>query len=606
MCGIIGYIGDKEAQPILLTALKRMEYRGYDSAGLATVRGKEMRIERAKGKLAELVKKIDGHPLNGKIGIGHTRWATHGEPSVTNAHPHRAGSIALIHNGIIENYEDIKQELVEKGVKFHSKTDTEVLAQLINQNYQESDNFEKAVYMALKRVRGAFGIVVLNQNEPHKLIAARRGSPIVIGRNNSREVYVASDPSALAGYAEEVAYLNDDEVAILTPKGITVTDLDRNPQQLRAETLKLEAQALQKQGYDHFLLKEIMEQPDSIRAVLRGRLDEKKGVAHLGGLNLSDKRVRSVNRILIIGCGTAYYAGLLSKYLLEKMTRIAVDVEMASEFRYREPVLSKNTLGIVISQSGETADSLAALQELKQQGVPTLGLVNVVGSTIAREVDGGVYLHAGPEISVASTKAFTSQVVAAMLVGLYISRRRGLSLPEGRTIVSALKTLPKDVEQALKLNEDIKKLAAKLTGFSNALYLGRDTLFPIALEGALKLKEVSYLHAEGYSAGEMKHGPIALIDKDFLVVMLVGKGSLAEKSISNLEEIRARNGHVVVVTDDLALKHQPNSLYVKTSSNWSAPLVMNVVLQLLAYHVAVARGTDVDQPRNLAKSVTVE
>lgn len=604
MCGIIGYIGKKQAQPIILNSLKRMEYRGYDSAGIAVING-GVQIARASGKLGNLKDKVSDKPLKGTTGIGHTRWATHGGPTEQNAHPHVAGKISLIHNGIIENYENIKERLIKDGVKFKSETDTEVLSQLINQNYAKKNDLESAVYDALAEVRGAFGIVVMCEDDPLKLIAARRGSPIVLGRKGD-EMFVASDPTALAGRADEVVYLDEDEVAVIKPGKFEVTDLKRKKQAFTPEKLDLEVKAMQKQGYDHFLLKEIMEQPKSIEATLRGRLEEKEGDSHLGGLNISDEQLDKMDRIQIIGCGTAYYAGLLSKYMLEKMTGIPVDVEVASEFRYREPVLSPNTLGIVISQSGETADTLASLHELQRRNVHTLGLVNVVGSTIAREVDGGIYLHAGPEISVASTKAFTSQVLASMLVGLHIARRKQFSAYEGKDLVEALERLPKEVEKALKLNSDIKKGAKKLSKHHNALYLGRDSLFPIALEGALKLKEISYIHAEGYSSGEMKHGPIALIDKDMLVVNLLGKGPLFEKSLSNLQEVKARDGSVVTITDEKDYDDDEHTIFVETSSEWTAPLVMNVVLQMLAYHIAVERGTDVDQPRNLAKSVTVE
>lgn len=606
MCGIIGYIGKKQAQPIILSCLKRMEYRGYDSAGIAVING-GISVVKASGKLSNLKDKINSKPLKGTTGMGHTRWATHGGPTQQNAHPHVAGKISLIHNGIIENYEEIKEGLLKDGVKFKSETDTEVLAWLINKNYEKSGELETAVYNALSEVRGAFGIVVMCEDEPEKLIAARRGSPIVLGRNKD-EMFVASDPTALAGRADEVVYLGEDEVAVITPGKFEVTDLKRNSKAYKAEKLDMEVQAMQKQGYDHFLLKEIMEQPKSIEAVLRGRLEEKEGDSHLGGLNISDTQLDKLDRIQIIGCGTAYYAGLLSKYMLEKMTGIPVDVEVASEFRYREPVLSPHTLGIVLTQSGETADTLASLHELQRRNVHTLGMINVVGSTIAREVDGGIYLHAGPEISVASTKAFTSQVLAAMLVGLHIARRKSFSAWEGKEIITAMQKLPKEVEKALKLSKEVKKIARSLSKFKNSLYLGRDSLFPIALEGALKLKEISYVHAEGYSSGEMKHGPIALIDENMLVVNLLGKGPLFEKSLSNLQEVKARGGKVVTVTDDKSYvgDEKEDVVFVETSSYWTAPLVMNVILQLLAYHMAVERGTDVDHPRNLAKSVTVE
>ncbi|HSW80791.1 MAG TPA: glutamine--fructose-6-phosphate transaminase (isomerizing) [Candidatus Saccharimonas sp.] len=597
MCGIIGYIGDKPAQPMLLAGLARMEYRGYDSAGIATLHAGKLQVVKAKGKVAALVQKVGESTAT--VGIGHTRWATHGEPSERNAHPHLAGKIAIVHNGIIENYKELKDELAKKGAVFASDTDSEVLAHLINSHYK--GDLAKSVQQALRQVTGTFGLAVLSVDEPDKLVVARRGSPLLIGLSQTA-TFVASDPAALVGYVKDVIYLNDDELAVCTPGAAEVFDFDLHPKVQARETLQMELEAIQKQGYDHFLLKEIMEQPTSVEAVLRGRLLPEQGTSHLGGLNLSGDQIRATERIVIIGCGTAYYAGLLGKYLIESLTHIPVDVEVASEFRYRDPVLSKNSVALIISQSGETADTLACVEELKRRGVHTLGLVNVVGSTIARTVDGGIYLHAGPEISVASTKAFTNQVVAQMLFALHVARQRDLSLADGKKVVAALERLPRDIAAALKTNREVAAAASQISHFKNAIYLGRNTLFPIALEGALKLKEVSYVHAEAYAAGEVKHGPIALIDPDMLVVFLLGKGLLADKSYSNLEEIKARGGTVLMVTDTDA----PDALRVATHSPWTAPLVMNVVLQLLAYHIAVACGRDVDQPRNLAKSVTVE
>lgn len=605
MCGIIGYIGPKQVQPLLLGSLKRMEYRGYDSAGVAVLNDGKIQIAKAAGKLDKLVTKLEKAPFKGSIGIGHTRWATHGAPNEVNAHPHQAGKISLIHNGIIENYEDLKTKLVKQGLKFKSETDTEVFAQLINWLYVQTNDLEEAVYGAIDRVRGTFGIVVMCENEPKKLITARRGSPIVVGKSDG-EVFVASDPAALAGHAKEVIYLGEDEVAILTTENIRITDLKRIPKSKKAEELNMKVEELQKNGYDHFLLKEIMEQPLSVEAVLRGRLDKQKGEAHLGGLSLNEKQIRNLTNIQIVACGTASYAGLLGKYYLEKLLGIPVAVEIASEFRYRKPVLNKNTLGIVISQSGETADSISSLHEMKKRGVHTLGVVNVVGSTIARDVDGGVFLHAGPEISVASTKAFTSQVVALLLIGLYLAKERGLAPKESSELVDALAKLPEEIKKALSLNNKIKNMSADLAKFDNVFYIGRDTLYPIALEGAIKLKEISYIHAEGYAAGEMKHGPIALLEKSFLTICLLGKGALFEKSMSNLEEAKARNSSLLAITDKADLKNELNTLFLETSSQWTAPLLFNIPQQLLAYHIAVARGTDVDQPRNLAKSVTVE
>lgn len=603
MCGIIGVIGSKAAQPILISGLLRMEYRGYDSAGIATLAGGSLTLLRAEGKVSELQKKVETHKKSDTVGIGHTRWATHGEPNEQNAHPHVAGAIALVHNGIIENYKDLKEDLKKSGVSFSSSTDSEVLAQLINHTYQQTNDFVGSVQQALKQVRGTFGIAVLCKDSPDRIVVARRGSPLQIGVGPD-EVYVASDTAALVGYAKEVIYLNDDQLAVCTPSGIEVYNLELEEQEFTREALTLELETIQKQGYDHFLLKEIMEQPDSVTAVLRGRLNAEQGTSHLGGLNLSDEQIRRIERIIIVGCGTAYYAGVLGKYLIERLTGLPVDVEVASEFRYRDPVISQNTVALFISQSGETADTLACVEELKRRGVHTLGLVNVVGSTIARTVDGGIYLHAGPEISVASTKAFTNQVVAELLFALYVARRRNLSLTEGREVVEALERLPKDIKTALSVASDVKKLSKKLSRFQNAIYLGRDTLFPIALEGALKLKEISYIHAEAFAAGEVKHGPIALVDKDMLVVFLLSKGPLEEKTRSNIQEIQARGGALLVVSDTEVDTNQ--AIHVTTHSSWTAPLILNTVLQLIAYHVAVARGTNVDQPRNLAKSVTVE
>ena len=581
-----------------------MEYRGYDSAGVATLEKENFQVIKTKGKVAALDNELKAHPSKSCAGIGHTRWATHGEPNQKNAHPHLAGKVVLVHNGIIENYEDLKTALQKKGVKFKSDTDTEVLAQLINYLYENNGSIEDAVFDALNQCRGAFGIAVLCADDPNKIIAARRGSPLIVGRK-AKEMFVASDATALVGKADEVLYLEDDDVAVCTPGDISVANLERTPQKRVAEKLDLEVGAIQKQGYDHFLIKEIFEQPKSAEAVLAGHLLEDEGSIRLGGLNMTDKQIRDIERIQVIACGTAFYSGLLSKYLIEQIAGIPVDVEVASEFRYRNPVLADNTVAFIISQSGETADTMACLTELNNRGVHTLGIVNAVGSSIARTVKGGVYLHAGPEISVASTKAFTSMVLAQLQIGLHFARKRGSSLQQGQEIVRALRRFPSDIEKVLKLNGEIKKQAKILDKFDNAMYLGRDTLFPVAMEGALKLKEISYIHAEGYGAGEMKHGPIALVDDKFLIVALLGKGPMLEKSISNLQEVKARGGAVLVVTDDDSVD-EPNMIYVPTDSPWTSPLLINIALQMLAYHGAVARGTDVDMPRNLAKSVTVE
>lgn len=605
MCGIIGYIGNKPAQPILLNGLARMEYRGYDSAGVATLHDSKVHLTRAKGKVSGLKQKVDGTPLTDTIGIGHTRWATHGEPSERNAHPHVAGKIALVHNGIIENYKELKDELVKEGATFASATDTEVLAQLISHYYEASHDFVKSVQRALQRVRGTFGVAVLCADDESQMITARRGSPIQIGVA-SDATFVASDASALVGHVKDVIYLQDDQLAVCGRDNVDIYDLDLQPQEQVLEELTLELDAIQKQGYDHFLLKEIMEQPTSVEAVLRGRLKPDEGTSHLGGLNMSDEQIRNIERFVIVACGTAYYSGMLGKYLIERMTGIPVDVEVASEFRYRGPVVSKNSVAIFITQSGETADTLACVEEMKRRGIHTLGVVNVVGSAIARAVDGGIYLHAGSEISVASTKAYTSMVVALMLLGLHVARHRNVAVQDGQEIVEALAKLPSEIKEALNKHEEIKELARKVSKFKHAFYLGRDTLFPAAQEGAIKLKEVSYIHAEAYPAGEAKHGPLALVDEDMLVVFLLGKGPIAEKAQSNLQEMKTRHGVVLAITDAAHVPDADYTVHVKTSSPWTAPLVLNIVQQLLAYYVAVACGRDVDQPRNLAKSVTVE
>lgn len=581
-----------------------MEYRGYDSAGIVTLNDAQFTLLRATGKVVMLQQCVVKCAKPDVTGIGHTRWATHGEPSVANAHPHVAGAIALVHNGIIENYQELKDDLSKKGVQFASQTDSEVLAQLINYSYKNNKNVVKSVQNALKRVRGTFGIVVACKDDPAKLIAARRGSPLQIGLGLDG-THIASDTAALVGHARDVVYLKDDQLAICTADNMELFDLDMNAQQITKEQIKMELEAIKKQGYDHFLLKEIMEQPQTVKAVLSGRLDHKLGTSHLGGLNISDDKIRKLERIIIIGCGTAYYAGVLGKYLIERLTGIPVDVEVASEYRYRDPIIGEHSVALFISQSGETADTLACVDLLKRRKVPTLGLVNVVGSTIARAVDGGIFLHAGPEISVASTKAFTNQVIAELLFALHVARTRGLSLREGRKIVTALEQLPTEIENALKIDPQVKKIAQNLKDFKNAIYLGRNTMYPIALEGALKLKEVSYIHAEAFPAGEVKHGPIALVDKNMLVAFAITDGPLAEKTQSNLQEIKARGGTVLAVTD-FDMPGANYTLKVATSSLYTAPLVMNVAFQLLAYYVAVQCGRDVDKPRNLAKSVTVE
>lgn len=605
MCGIVGYIGRKKAQPILLSGLKRLEYRGYDSAGITTISDKrQATLLREKGKVAELGVLLGSNVREDTVGIGHTRWATHGEPAVRNAHPHKAGDLYLVHNGIIENYQELKASLEKQGVKFHSDTDSEVLAQLINSFYE--GDLLQAVTNALHEVIGAYGIAVVSEKNPEEIVVARKGSPLILGLGDG-EVYIASDGAALVGHVNQVVYLNDGEIAVCTRDGIELSDLSHHTLSPKVEKFELDVQNIQKQGYDHFLLKEVMEQPDTVAATLRGRLllDEKR--VHLGGLNLDEATLRGVKNILIIGCGTAHYAGVMASYLLEKLLDdVTFNVVVASEFRYRKAHIPENTIALVVSQSGETADTLACLREVKDRGVPVLGIVNTVGSTIAREVDGGVYLHVGAEISVASTKAFTSQVVAMLMFGLRVAQLKGASPEDINQVIAELGQLPTEVKKALKTHKDIKKIAKDLSKKEHALYLGRDRLAPIAYEGALKLKEISYIHAEAYPAGELKHGPIALIDDRFFTVFLLLDDWLYDKSVSNLEEVRARGGYVVAVTDSKKKLNADIVLKTDTKLKWLAPMVINTMLQLLAYEIAVARGNDVDQPRNLAKSVTVE
>lgn len=605
MCGIVGYIGNKNAQDILLEGLKRLEYRGYDSAGIVTIGDASATLLRAKGKVAELQSIIDEKSKDDRVGVGHTRWATHGEPSEANAHPHKSGDIYLVHNGIIENYKELKAEL--KNHRFSSETDSEVLAALIDSLYDEKTSLESAVGQALKLVEGTYGIAVVSRREPAKIVVARRGSPLIIGISEYATV-IASDASALIGHTTKAIYLNDGELAVCTADSVDLQNL--SAQKLSAKVEKIEANmaAIQKQGYDHFLLKEIMEQPETVKSTLKGRVSPRENKAHLGGLNMTEKQLRGVEHVLIVACGTAYYAGMLAAYYIEKLNnQVTVQVEFASEFRYRSFHLPKKSVALIVSQSGETADTLACLREIKRRDVRTLGVVNAVGSTIAREVNGGVYVHAGPEISVASTKAFTSQVAAMVIFGIQLAQARGGDTKEISKYIKELWQLPTEIENILAtLRPDIEKIAKRYAHYEHAFYLGRDVMYPTALEGALKLKEVSYVHTEGQAAGELKHGSLALVDDRFFEVMLIRDDELLDKSLSNLAEINARGGHVVVVTNSDRDIDAETVLYVPTKLKRLTPLVMNVVQQLLAYYVAVARGTDVDQPRNLAKSVTVE
>ena len=608
MCGIVGYVGDKKAQDFLISGLKRLEYRGYDSAGIVTVseKGKATLI-RAKGKIAELEKKLAKNKRDDNVGIGHTRWATHGEPSEKNAHPHQAGSIYLVHNGIIENYKELKAELKEHD--FKSETDTEVLAALINSFYKDGKHpLVNAVVQALKLVKGTYGIAVVSVLEPSELVVARSGSPLVIGVGNN-ETLVASDASALVGHTKRAIYLNDGEVALLTKNSIEIKTLNAEPVSAKVEEIETNLAAIQKGGYDHFLLKEIMEQPDSLRETLRGRVNAENGTVRLGGPGLSEAELRKIKHLIIVGCGTAYHAGLLAGYYIEKFTpEITIETVIASEYRYRDAYIPKDSVALIVSQSGETADTLACLREIKKQGIPTIGIVNAIGSTIAREVDGGTYVHVGPEISVASTKAFTSQVIAMVMFGLTIAQAKGVKSSILAPYIKEIAGLPEEIRKVLDGSvKTVKKIAKDYAKYDHAIYLGRDAAYPAAMEGALKLKEVSYTDANAYAFGELKHGPLALVDDRFFEVALVPDGVLLEKSVSNVQEVLARGGHMIVVTnsDEFDLPVE-NVVKITTSMKLFAPLLMNLVMQLLAYYITVDKGYNVDQPRNLAKSVTVE
>ncbi len=610
MCGIIGYIGNKEITSILLNGLKRMEYRGYDSAGIAVVENGGIEIRKKPGKLMELENAIEGLKFDGNIGIGHTRWATHGEPNERNAHPHTSfrRTIALIHNGIIENYSDIKKELEGKGYEFHTDTDTEALANLIEELYRDDTRLEEAVRLALSQVQGTYGIAVVSPREPDKIVCARQGSPIVIGIGE-KENFVASDVMAILDHTKQVFYLDDGEMAILTKDDVEIKTTDNERVDREVEEIAYDLERINKGGYDHFMLKEIMEQPQTVRDTMRGRLLPDEGTARLGGLAMDFESLLYARRILITACGTSWHAALIGEYLFEEFVRVPVEVEYASEFRYRDPVLDNDCAVIVISQSGETADTLAALREARRKGVKVFGICNVVGSTIARETDAGVYLHAGPEIGVASTKAFTSQVTLLTLITLLLARMRSMSFNKGSEIVRGLQQVPDKIEKILQSAEQIHEIARQYHTASNFLYLGRGYNFPVALEGALKLKEISYIHAEGYPAAEMKHGPIALIDENMPVVVIATQDSSYEKIISNIEEVRARKGRVIAIATegDEAIKERADHvIYIPHTLECLTPILTSIPLQLLAYYIAILRGCDVDQPRNLAKSVTVE
>ncbi len=612
MCGIVGYLGHREAAPILLEGLRRLEYRGYDSAGISVMsEAGELVTVRRSGKLAELENAIADQPPRGRVGIAHTRWATHGPPTEANAHPHtsRDGQITLIHNGIIENAGVLKKKLEELGYPFTSDTDTEVVVHLIDHLWPETGRLEEAVAAALGQVEGAYGIAAISSRDPWKIVVARNGSPLLLGIGADGELMAGSDVAAVVGVTRDVVYLDDGDVGVLDRTAYRTFHLERGSVRRQVHQVTWDLEAIEKGGYEHFMLKEIHEQPQSLRDVMRGRLLPEEGIARLGGITVSDADLAKVERITITACGTSWHAGLLGEYLLEDLARIPVDVQYASEFRYKNPVIEDNTLILAISQSGETADTLAALREAKRRGAPTMGIVNVVGSSIARETDFGMHLHAGPEIGVASTKAFTSQIVALVLFSLYMGRRRSLSVLEGRELVEALLRLPDQVEEILAQTDEIRDLAQEYAPSNNFLYLGRGYQFPVALEGALKLKEVSYIHAEGYPAAEMKHGPIALIDDDMPVVFLAPRDPVYAKVVSNIEEVKARHGRVIAVVSDDAPELQgkvDHLIRVPQTVPALLPILTTIPLQLLAYHAAILRECDVDQPRNLAKSVTVE
>ena len=608
MCGIVGYIGEREAQNILVAELKRLEYRGYDSAGIVTLSDSATpTLLRTKGKVAALEELAGQHKTSDTVGIGHTRWATHGEPSKRNAHPHHVGEIYLVHNGIIENYQDLKTMLASHEYEFKSDTDSEVLAALIDYLRRDSPDLLTAVTGALKMVVGAYGIAVLDTTNPEEIIVARQGSPLIIGVGDG-ETYIASDASALVGYTNQVVYLHDGEIGRCTRSGLELQTIESQKLDVKIEMLDMDMQAIQKQGFDHFLAKEIYEQPTSLAATLAGRVLPDQKYARLGGLNMSNDELRQVKHVIIVGCGTAYFAGVQASYFIEQLTDdVTISVEIASELRYRAFNVPEHSVAMIVSQSGETADTLACLNELKRRGVKCLGVVNAVGSTIARAVDGGVYLHVGAEISVASTKAFTSQVAALTIFGIMLANAKGTNPQFIDEFVQELAILPSEIQKVLdKQGAEIPSIARAYADYNHALYIGRDTLYPIAMEGALKLKEVSYIHAEAYAAGELKHGPIALIDDHFFEVCYIQDNWLYEKSQSNLIEMNTRGAHAIVITD--TTKKVPGETVIRVSTKLShlTPLLFNVVSQLLAYHVAVKRGHDVDQPRNLAKSVTVE
>jgi glucosamine--fructose-6-phosphate aminotransferase (isomerizing) len=604
MCGIVGYVGRQDGVPVLLEGLQRLEYRGYDSAGVAVVKNGALRVHKAEGRVRDLA---DGLPkrVSGPLGIAHTRWATHGPPSDVNSHPHldTAGNVAVVHNGILENADRLRAELTAEGVVFVSDTDTEVLAHLIGRSRQE--DLEDAVREALGRVGGTYGLAVVDARHPDRIVVARNGSPVVLGIGN-REMFVASDVAALVRHTQQVVILDDGELATLTPDGFTTSTLDRRP--TTKETLELDADvtSYDKGGYEHFLRKEIADQPLAVAGTLRGRLDQRFSTAHLGGIELTARELRGIRRVKILGCGSAYYSGIIGAGLIESLARLPADAEPASEFRYRNPVIDPDTLYLAVSQSGETFDTLAAVQEVQRKGGRVLGVVNVVGSSIARACEGGVYIHAGPEVSVASTKAFTSTAVAFALIALHIGRVRDLSPADGERLIGGLERLPDQLEQIMSTEDHVAAVAARFSEATSAFFIGRVSGYPVALEGAQKLKEVSYIHAEAYPASELKHGPLALVTPELPTVVIAPDDHLLDKNRSSIEQIKARGGQVVAVGHRVLEGLADETLLVPKSEPELDPILLGIPLQLLAYHAALVLGRDVDQPRNLAKSVTVE
>lgn len=620
MCGIVGYIGHRPAGPLLIKGLQKLEYRGYDSAGVAVHTGSDIEVRKKKGRVMEMAALYKSSPIEGTVGIGHTRWATHGETNDQNSHPHVGGNgeVIIVHNGVIENYASLRSKLQALGYVFRTTTDSETIAHLLSHHLEEqiklgeslddTNTYLKAVENTLSKLKGTYGLVILFRELPDVMIAARLGSPLVIGVGKG-EHFIASDASPLIGYTEEVIYLSDHEVAVLTRDEVEVFHRDEGQQTPSIQTLDQVSEDAELGDFEHYMLKEIFEQPQTLENAMRGRIDEDEATAKFGGLNLDPQQLRKIDRVVLTACGTSWHSGLVGEYLLEEFARIPTEVEYASELRYRNPPMSENTMIFAITQSGETADTLAAMRECKRKGHPTLAICNVVGSTIAREADGGIYLHAGPEVGVASTKAFTSQVMVLIQLALFLGRMRHLSYPAGRRIIDALHQVPDQIRKCLECNDLVKEIAQKYCNFNNFLYLGRLYNFPGALEGALKLKEISYIHAEGYPAAEMKHGPIALVDEETPSVFVVPRGQIYPKVMSNLEEVKARKGPVIAIAcegDRKIADIADDVIYVPDVDDFLQPLVTAIPLQLLSYHIAVQRGCNVDRPRNLAKSVTVE